>query len=326
MLSRVAENIYWMARHVERAENTARLINVNTFLLLDLPKRIAPGWMPLLAITGAADLFHRRYKETGERQVTKFLMGDEENSGAILPSLSAARENCRTIRDIVPREGWELINELYLQSRDNLNQGLTKNGRHAYLNRVITASQTLAGLLAGTMNHDVDYQFLRIGRSLERADMTTRIIDVRSADLLPDQTGESITYDNIQWMGVLKSLTAYQMYRRSMQVRIHRGAVLKFLFQSHEFPRSVWHCVREVERSVNHIGTDRSTLQVLENTKTSLLDTKVANLDPKALHSYVDNVQLDLIHLHSTLAQAYFLPVDSDSIQSQTSQTSVAKT
>lgn len=310
MLSRVAENIYWMTRYVERAENTARLIKVNAFLLLDLPKRIAPGWAPLLAITSAEELFHKRYKETGERQVTKFLMADDDNPGAILPALRAARENARTIRDIIPREAWELINELYLYSRDNLGSGLTKSGRHGYLNHVIGSSQTLAGLLAGTMNHDAGYQFLRVGRSLERADMTTRIIDVRSADLLPDQTGDSATYENIQWMSVLKSLTAYQMYRRSMQVRIHRGAVLRFLFQNPEFPRSVLHCVREVERGVDRVGSDRATLQVLERIKTTLVDTDVTALDPTALHAYVDGVQQNLINLHGSLARAYFLPVD----------------
>lgn len=310
MLSRVAENIYWMARHIERAENTARLIKVNTFLLLDLPKGIAPGWTPLLTITGAAELFYRRYKEAGERQITKFLIGDDDNPGAILPSLRIARENCRTIRDIIPREGWELINELYLNSRDNLNQGLTKSGRHHYLNQVITASQTLAGLLAGTMNHDVDYHFLCAGRSLERADMTSRIIDVRTADILPEQPGDSTTYSNIQWMGILQSLSAYHMYRRSMQIRINRGAVLKFLFQNQEFPRSVLYCVCEVETGIKQIGSDRSTLQILENIKTNLSETNVKILDPSALHNYVDALQYNLIRLHNALAQAYFLPVD----------------
>jgi uncharacterized alpha-E superfamily protein len=310
VLSRVAENIYWLARYVERAENTARLIKVNAFLLLDLPKRIAPGWGPLLTITGAEELFYKRYKETGERQVTKFLIADEDNPGAILPSLRAARENARTIRDIIPREAWELINELYLYARDRVTLGLSKSGRHEYLNRVIEASQTLAGLLAGTMNHDAGYQFLRVGRSLERAEMTTRIIDVRSANLLPEQTGDSPTYDNIQWMSVLKSLTAYQMYRRSMQVRIHRGAVLRFLLQSQEFPRAVLHCVREVERSVGLLGSDRATLQVLEHIKTTLTDTRVGGLDQAALHSFVDGVQIGLSGLHNALAKAYFLPME----------------
>lgn len=307
MLSRVAENIYWLARYVERAENTARLIKVNAFLLLDLPKRIAPGWAPLLAITSAEELFYKRYKETGERQVTKFFVADDENPGAILPALRAARENARTIRDIVPRGAWELLNELYLYSRDNLASGLTKSGRHGYLNQVIGSSQTLAGLLAGTMNHGAGYQFLCVGRSLERADMTTRIIDVRSANLLPGQTEDSAAYDNIQWMSVLKSLTAYQMYRRSMQVRIHRGAVLRFLFQSDEFPRSVLHCVHEVERGVEEVGSDRATLQVLEHIKTSLVDTDVTAFDPTALHTYVDGLQSGLINLHNALAKAYFL-------------------
>jgi len=307
VLSRVAENIYWMARHIERAENTARLIQVNTFLLLDLPKGVAPGWMPLLTITGAADLFFRRYKEAGERQVTKFLIGDDDNPGAILPALQIARENCRTIRDIVPRESWELINELFLHSRDNLSHGLTKSGRHHYLNQVITASQTLAGMLMGTMNHDVDYHFLRVGHSLERADMTSRIIDVCTANVLPEQPGETTNYGNIQWMGILKSLSAYQMYRRSMQVRIQRDTVLKFLFQNHEFPRSILYCINEVENGINQIGSDRSTLQVLEHIKTNLRNSNVATLEPVELHAYVDDLQCDLIRLHNSLAQAYFL-------------------
>jgi uncharacterized alpha-E superfamily protein len=123
MLSRVAENIYWMARYVERAENTARIVSVNANLLLDLPKGIAPGWRPLVDITGANALFEEHYKDYGERQVVRFLIADERNSGSILAALVAARENCRTIRDFVPREAWELLNEIYLFAREDLPRG-----------------------------------------------------------------------------------------------------------------------------------------------------------------------------------------------------------
>ena len=200
MLSRVAENVYWMARYVERAENTARLVRVNANLLLDLPRGIAPGWEPLVTITGMDEEFHARYGEANERNVVKFLIGDGANINSILCSLRAARENCRTVREIVPRSGWEQINELYLYAKENMSAGLTKKGRHSYLARVISGSQTINGLLDSIIARDEAYQFLRIGRNLERADMTTRIIDVRSADLLPEETAESKAFDTIQWM------------------------------------------------------------------------------------------------------------------------------
>ena len=250
MLSRVAENIYWLARYVERAENTARLVNVNANLLLDLPKGIAPGWAPLIAMTGSTEGYLKRHRDYGERAVLRFLIGDPDNPDSILNALQLARENCRTIRDIVPREAWEQINELHLFARDKVQEGLTKRGRHGFLKQIVLGSQTITGLLAGTMNHDQGYHFLRMGRFLERADMTTRIVDVRSDNLLPDDTVGLRPFDNVQWMSVLKSLTAYQMYRRSMQVRIRRRDVLRFLLRSPEFPRAVLHCVQCVEQDV----------------------------------------------------------------------------
>jgi uncharacterized alpha-E superfamily protein len=142
MLSRVAENIYWMARYVERAENTARLVRVNANLLLDLPRGIAPGWEPLVSIMGMDREFRQRYTRVSERNVVKFLLGDSSNHCSILSSLRAARENCRTVRDIIPRSGWEQLNELYLVAKENLHAGLTKSGRHGYLARIIAGSQT----------------------------------------------------------------------------------------------------------------------------------------------------------------------------------------
>ena len=121
---------------------------------------------------------------------------------------------------------------------------------HAYLSRIIRGAQTLAGMLDGTMSHDVGYEFLRIGRNLERADMTTRIIDVRSADLLAQADTDLRPFENIQWMSVLKSLTAYQMYRRTMQVRVRRSDALRFLLQDQAFPRAFYHCVVAAETGI----------------------------------------------------------------------------
>lgn len=308
MLSRVAENIYWLARYVERAENTARVVAVNANLLLDLPKGIAPGWRPLVDITGENALFEEHYRDYGERQVVRFLLGDERHPGSILSALAAARENCRTIRDIVPREGWEQINELWLYARDGLQQGLTKGGRHAYLRRLILGSQTITGLLAGTMLHDQGYELLRIGRNLERADMTTRIVDVRSASLLPEEATELRPFDTIQWVSVLKSLTAYQMYRRSHQVRVQRGPVLRFLFQSGEFPRAVTHCVETLRASLERLPRNEGPLRVAGRLARALAGTDVERLSQGDLHGYVDDLQMAIADLHGEIARTWFPP------------------
>jgi uncharacterized alpha-E superfamily protein len=308
MLSRVAENLYWLARSVERAENTARIVNVNANLLLDLPKGIAPGWAPLVDITGANALFEEHYKDYGERQVMRFLLGDERHAGSILSALNAARENCRTIRDFVPREAWEQINGLTLYARDGLQKGLTKNGRHPYLRGLITGSQLINGLLDGTMLHDQGYELIKLGRYLERADMTTRIADVHSATLLPD-ADEVRPYDNIQWVSVLKSLTAYQMYRRSTQIRVQRGPVLGFIFKSPRFPRSLRWCIDHIRICVERLPRNEGCLRVNGRLARSLDSVEVEGLSQQELHIFIDDLQLGIADLNEEITQAWFLPV-----------------
>lgn len=316
MLSRVADHIYWMARYIERAEDVARLINVNGHLQLDLPRDVRTGWEPLIQITGGDDIYRERYEETDERSVVRFLIGDQNNPGSILSSVGAARENARTIRDIIPREAWEQVNELYLHVRGNLQSGLSKGRRFDYLKTVILGTQQITGLLAGTMLHDAGYDFLRMGRNLERADMTTRIVDVRSANLLSDSGGFK-PFENIQWMSVLKSLTAYQMYRRHMQVAVRRVDVLAFLLQNRQFPRSYYHCLGEVQaclESLPHNDTPLRTVLQLQRV-VSEADPKV--LSQSDLHAFIDDLQLGLANLHSQIVDSYFLP-RTEAAQSQT--------
>ncbi len=308
MLSRVAENIYWMARYVERAENTARLVRVNAYLLLDLPRGIAPGWEPLVSIMGMDEEFHERYTRITERNVVKFLIGDSSNHCSILSSLAAARENCRTVRDIVPRSGWEQFNELYLYAKENMKTGLTKSGRHAYLARIIAGSQTINGLLGSLLLRDEGFQFLRIGRNLERADMTTRIIDVRSTDLLPEGSADSKAYDTIQWVSVLNSLSAYQAYRRKVQVQVRRAETLNFLFKDTLFPRAFLHCLYALEESLGELKNNKGSLETLRRLTYKASTTQVDEMRKEQLHSFIDQLQLGLIELHQAVAETYFLP------------------
>jgi uncharacterized alpha-E superfamily protein len=158
------------------------------------------------------------------------------------------------------------------------------------------------------MLHDQGFEFLRIGRSLERADMTTRIVDVRSASLLPEDASDPRPFDTVQWVSVLKSMTAYQMYRRSHQVRVQRGAVLRFLFQSAEFPRAVNHCVEAARASLERLPRDEAALRVTGRLKRTLTGTEVADLSQSELHAFVDELQLGIGDLHTEIAHTWFPP------------------
>lgn len=306
MLSRVASNIYWMARYIERAENTARLVNVNTHLLLDLPKKIRLGWEPIIDISSSRNEFYELYSTADERSVVNFMVTDLKNPSSILSSLNLARENARTIRDIIPREAWEQINELYLQSKSKAATVLTYRHRYDYLRSVILGTQTITGLLAGTMTHDEGYNFLRMGRNLERADMTTRIIDVRSATLLPEMAEDLTPFENLQWVGVLKSLTAYQMYRREVRLRVSRPDVLKFLLQEDRFPRALYHTLLEVESCLHTMPKHEKPLLLVKKLQRVLLRAKPQELKQEKLHEFIDVLQLGLITINDSISKTYF--------------------
>ncbi|MCB1802569.1 MAG: alpha-E domain-containing protein [Gammaproteobacteria bacterium] len=308
MLSRVAENIYWLSRYVERAENTARLVRVNSHLVLDTPTGIAPGWEPLVDIAGLTAEFHSVEREANERNIVRFLIGDANNPGSILSSLAAARENCRTVRDVLPRSSWERLNELHIFAKENIQSGLTKSGRDNFLDRIISGSQGITGLLGSVMYRDEAWDFARIGRNLERADMTTRIIDVRSTDLFPDDMLESRSLDTLQWISVLRSMSGYQVYRRQVAIRVSRGDVLEFLFQDARFPRSFVHCLEAVDESVARIDEKSPALRRIAALKKKVRQTEVAKLDQVSLHAFIDELQLDIMGLHQNLATLYFPP------------------
>ncbi len=305
MLSRVAENIYWMARYIERAENSARLIMVNTNLHLDLPKGVQPGWHPIIEILGCEAYFLENNADFNERTVLKFLIADPKGSSSILRCLQLARENARTIRDIIPREAWERVNDMHMMARSNAASGYSKSGRYDYLQKIILGAQTITGLLAGTMLHDMGYDFLRMGRNLERADMTTRIIDVRSANLLPNHEGLT-PFENIQWMSVLKSLTAYQMYRRNIQIRVRRTDVLKFLLKNKNFPRSLYHTLLEVKSCLRHLPRNEEAITLLNEVGKKVLRADQAILEQDKLHHFIDEMQLGLADLNQSITRTYF--------------------
>jgi len=156
-MSRVAEKIYWMCRYIERAESIVRVVSVNADVQLDLPRGVAPGWKPLIDVLGANAAFEARYREYGERQVVRFLLGDRDSSSSMRCRLRSARENCRTVRDILPREAWQYLTELQLYVEDNLQAGLTRRGRYEFLDHIIRGCRITLGLLGSVMTRGSRY-------------------------------------------------------------------------------------------------------------------------------------------------------------------------
>ena len=310
MLSRVACNVYWLTRYLERAENTARLINVHGNLLLDLPgKKVLAGWEPLIAITGNETLFYEYYRSANETNVIKFLLADERNPSAILSALKQTRENLRTTRDLIPRETFEELNDFYLYAQDRIKQGISRRNRYIFMQQVIRASQHITGILHGTMSHDVAYNFMRIGCYLERADMTSRILDARSANLLAQLDDAELTpFENIQWMSVLKSLSAYQMYRQHVRLRVQGADVLKFLLQDNEFPRAYFYCLERIGYCLKGLPKHQAPLRQLRSVQRQIkgADVYVLAHDKQDLHQFIDQLQLGLAKLHSSIQSTYF--------------------
>ena len=325
MLARTVENVYWLSRYLERAENTARIVGVNTNLLLDLPGGIAPGWLPLVDISGNRAEFDAQFKDKGtrgeERDVVNFLIADKQNPGSICSSLAAARENARTLREILPTEAWELLNEFFSEFSRDVSSGIAKRTRFEFLKRIVIALQTIAGMLDGTMNRNDAYTFMTLGRNLERADMTSRIVDVRSAQLLPAETPELRPFESVQWMSVLKSLSGYQMYRLKMRTRVKRTDVLQFLLRDDQFPRSCQFCLSQLEGSLIPLPRSDNVLEAVETAARFIERAPLGTLDQPGLHELIDNIQLHIHNVHDGIALNYFPSREVTGVQRMTPQT-----
>ncbi len=320
MLSRVAERVYWLGRHLERVESTARLVNVYGNVLLDLPRPAKLIWESLFAITDSNALFAERYTNADERNVVKFYLADESNPASIVSSLINARENARTVREIVPANSWEAINDLHLYLQGHVEAALARRRRDEFLTHVVNSCQFIAGSIAGTMSRDSAYQFLRAGCYLERADMTSRIIDVGVANVFPwvswmhsDGSEREVVgtpYESILWMSVLRSLSALQMYRRLVPERVRANEVVEFLLRDEAFPRAIAHCLKELQLSLEALPQNEvavaSTLAAFRHVRDVDVD---AMLDKSGVFDFIDTMQIEFNELHDAIQRTWFVPV-----------------
>lgn len=333
MLSSVAERVYWLGRYLERAENSARLIKAYSTLLFDLPASAHMGWGTLLDINGSTEQYREHHEKTDEKSIMKFLITDSAYYSSIFSSVKLARENARTAREVIPNEAWEEINELYLLVKEAGGVHIYRGKRQALLSKVIAHCQLLAGLLSGCMTHNTAYAFIHLGRKLERADMTTRIVDVGSIALLPElkkATGGrdlSEPYAHVIWMNVLRCLSAYQAYRQHVQNRVEGDEVVRYLLQDEDFPRSVRHCLSELNVYLQKLPNHENVLRAVARVQRISNEVNIRELlDKGVLVQFIDELQISIADIHEELSRTWFRPAVETLVQAQGNNPSSTQT
>ena len=311
MLSRVADAIYWMSRYVERAENVARFVDVNMHLALDFPEA-GEQWSPLVGTTGDEEAFAKKYGEPTRDNVLQFLTFDRESPNSILNCLSLARENARSVREIISSEMFEQVNNAYLmvteasRSPDSL-----QDAPHDFYTAIKQASQLFVGITYLTMSHNEAWHFARLGRLLERADKTSRILDVKYFLLLPNASDVGSTVDTLHWQALLRSASAFEMYRKR-HGGITPNKVVEFLLLDRRFPRTVRYCLSKSERSLHAItGAAVGTWTSPAERELGRLNAELSYADTKeilgrGLHEYIDDLQKRLNYVSESVYATFF--------------------
>lgn len=307
MLSRSAERLYWLARYLERTENTARLISATMNLIYDLPVGVEVGWQNLLTICAVEEAFHQRFKNPTEQNITKFLLADLGNSSSLMSSLSFARENIRTSRELMPDEAWELVNEMYLYANNNLDHLSSRRGRAQFLQEIMRGCQRFTGFIAGSMSRNDSFRFICLGRNIERADMTTRIMDFGTVLLAENRSHKMREYESILWINLLKSLSALLMYRQHVRHRIRGEDVLSYLLKNPDFPGAVHHCLCKMAVCVNLLPNAEALNRQLAELKQQIQAIDIEQTTPQQLHESLDNLQNEFNRLHGRIAETWFL-------------------
>ncbi|QDT36200.1 alpha-E domain-containing protein [Stratiformator vulcanicus] len=326
MLSRVADSIYWLSRYVERAENYSRFIDVNYNLALnEHGDETSNQWWPLIYTTGDQDLFRELHQEADRETVLQFLAFEKENPNSIVSCVASARENARSVRESIPTPLWEQINTFYLLVKSAARQDGPFTDPQSFCRSVRIASHTIIGQTYGTMSHNEAWHFNRIGRLLERADKTSRIVDVQYFHLLPSAADVGSSIDIVRWSALLRSADALTMYRKS-HGRITPNEVAEFLLLDREFPRSFHFCLMNVQESMSEItGSKPGTFQcesekLVGRLRTELDYTSVEDVVRIGLHEYIDSLQTRLNDIGGAIGDDFFSPqsrVTSSQFQSQ---------
>ena len=306
LLSRVAANLYWAARYLERAEGTARVVREHTSLFVDVPNSLQLSWDPLLAVCGVEEDFEASAAAPDEDAIVKFLVADLDNPGSIWASVATARDNLRSAREVLPVPAWFVVNDLYLHVEAHAVEGVHRRSRDRFTGHVITEHQRLLGVVASMMTRDDGYTMLRLGRHVERADMTARVLDVRAGQLLSNREASTELYDDLQWLSMLRSLSAAQMYQRQSLLDGGAQGPIGFVLHQQAFPRSVRYCLGAARESAARLPNPDVVVSACDRALDLVNNIRLTSLDAAGLHWMSDQLQLAIATIHDTISTAYF--------------------
>ncbi|MGQ9369953.1 alpha-E domain-containing protein [Azospirillum sp. A39] len=310
LLARYAENIFWMARYMERAENLARILDVHETFARD--KRGASNWRSIVQLNGDdADFFTRHQKATAETVVHYYVL-DQRHPNSLVSIIRMARENARTLRPWISTEMWTQINVLYnrlleLQPKDVTVQHLSRVC--AWLKE---ACQTHTGITEGTFYRDQGWYFYQLGKYIERADQTTRLLDIKYHTLLPASADDGSSLDMFQWFTVLRSAAGYHAFRRVYPRGMTPATVAGFMLYNEGFPRSVVMCVRQIDGVLTRLKSRYSlrrgseAMEKVDELLGALLSRPIEAVIRDGLHEYLDWVQQQLCSVTDEMGRAFF--------------------
>ena len=327
MLSRVADSLYWLARYIERAENNARILDVNLQVTLDDDTVGDPedrlDWEPILATLEEQKLFQSLYAVTNADAVCEFITFAKENPNSIRSCVGAARENARTVREYISSEMWERINALYLWLNSPEARHLFNASAIDFYRHLVDCSHQFHGTTDATLTRGEGWNFLQIAKFLERADSTSRILDLKYHILLPhgEQVGGNV--DTVQWQAVLKSCSGLEAYRKNYTGQVAPWSVAEFLILHDSFPRSIRFSVERLDAALHrisgcvrtHFSNDAERLS--GRLCSDLNYATIGDIFKTGLHQYLDGIQLRLIQIAAAMHQEYCEWLDPADAQTQ---------
>ena len=311
MLSRVADAVFWMSRYIERAENIARVIDVNLRLTLDTPAGQEESWRPPVMIMADAGPFESAYDGYSGANVLRFLVFDQAYANSILSCLHAARENARSVREVISSEMWEQLNTMHLMVHEASRQPGLLEAPGDLLARVRSASHQFTGITESTMAHGEAWHFCKAGAMLERADKTTRILDVKYFVLLPSADDVGTTRDLVQWSALLRSASAWESYLKRYHA-ILPAAVAEFLLLDREFPRAVHYCLSAADYSLHAISRTpqgsyaNETERRLGLLRAELSYARIDEIIGGGLHQHLDRLQARINEVGASMYETFF--------------------
>jgi uncharacterized alpha-E superfamily protein len=318
MLSRTADHLFWMARYTERAENTARMLDVNvqTALLPQSASAAAQDWRAMLGISELEGAFDEKYDELTPKDVLDFMVRDPGNPSSIASCLNGARENARAVRGTLTTEVWETLNITWLEMQSQLNEGILERDPSAFFEWVKYRSHLSRGVTSGTMLKDEAYYFIRLGTFLERADNTARILDVKFHGIRhsahDDQgLGQEPQIDFYYWAAILRSVSAFEIYRKVYRNVITPARVAELLILRADMPRSLLACMEEVIANLEQVRNDASadTQRFAGKLHAELQFARIDDILAEGLHDYLTEFFERIFELGNRVSRDFLVPL-----------------